>query len=266
MKRSALVLWLVAPFCLWLTLYRPAPRSAERAARVTRQVGAFVQTAEHPLTARQTDLLGTQDAAWRTYEQKGGVPVFLVAVFHEENWKSVHPPRICLEGSNMTIVEDEAEGEVGRILAKSRDTGREYVSLYVYGSADLTTASYLRFFLHHAPGALLRRSTSGFLLRVETWVEKGDRASADARCREFLGALLPVARELVRRGRRRPRGEREAQRNAATRRAPRAGSRDRPAPAPRHPPVPVSRSRQRLALPVLVPGARVRARAKGASS
>jgi hypothetical protein len=139
--------------------------------------------------------------------------VFLVAVFHEENWKSVHPPRICIEGSDMAIREEGQvaltgeTGTAGRILAYSRTTKLDYLSLYVYGAPGLRTATYFSwspwltsFFWYHAPRALLRRGTPGFLVRVETFAEgEGGMAAAEQRCRDFLTKILPAAEALVRR-------------------------------------------------------------------
>ena len=66
-----------------------------------------------------------------------------------------------------------------------------------FGASDFLTASYTRFVLHHAPAALLRRSTRGFLLRVETWVEDGEMAAAEARCADFLAKILAAAQERL---------------------------------------------------------------------
>jgi hypothetical protein len=131
--------------------------------------------------------------------------VFLVAVFHQSNWTSVHPPHICLAGSNMRIVEDgllggegEVPGSVGRIVTVDRGNRRKYLSLYVYGAAGLQTGRYSEFVLHHLPRALLRRGGVGYLMRVETWVEGDDMAAAEARCRRFLTDAVAAAEALVR--------------------------------------------------------------------
>ena len=49
------------------------------------------------------------------------------------------------------------------------------------------------------PLALLRRNESGFLLRVETPIRKGESvAVAEQRCVAFLQELVPMAREQLR--------------------------------------------------------------------
>ena len=118
-----IALWCVAPFLLWLTLYRPFTASADLAARVPALIAGFSQVETFELSGDYLRQLGTADAAWRRYRGQDGRDVFVVVVFHESNWKSVHPPHICLQGSNMEIVPDDREEipladgpqEVGRL-------------------------------------------------------------------------------------------------------------------------------------------------------
>ncbi len=204
--RSAWVLWVSAPLLLGLSLYRPFTQSTGRAAQLPVVFGTWERTTEHHLSERDFFALGTDDACWRTYEGEDGKEIYLTAVFHDSNWKSVHPPQICLEGSNMEIVRDDQdeiaqEGgtvEVGRLFCSALDQRGDYLSLYVYGSEEFSTHSYWSFFFHHLPRAVLRSSNSGFLLRVETWIGDGTEESARQRCADFLSELLPAAQSLVR--------------------------------------------------------------------
>jgi EpsI family protein len=200
------VLWIAAGPLLALSLYRPAGGSAGRAEALPADLGAFALQERFEINLRYRQLLGTDDAAWRAYRAPDGASVFVVAVFHDTNWKSVHPPDICIQGSNMTIVESgsaqvQAGGEaiqVGRILATDRGSGRPYLSLFVYGTGELSTGSYGEFFMFHAPRALLRRSNSGFLLRVESYADGvGGVDGAEIRCAGLLAGLLPAARRLL---------------------------------------------------------------------
>ncbi|MEZ5965810.1 MAG: EpsI family protein [Planctomycetota bacterium] len=201
---SGVLLWLAAPALLFLSWHRPFTTSIGRAARVPLRIGGFVQTSEDVLTPRERELLGTDDATWRTYRDADGHEVYVVAVFHQHNWKSVHPPHLCLRGSDMTI-EHDGETEplavvggtdvrAGRIATRARGDGRPYLSLYVYGAGGLRTGSYSTFVWHHLPRAVLRRDSPGFLLRVEAWRDEGD---AEARCRAFLRAAVPVLEGLL---------------------------------------------------------------------
>lgn len=207
-KRHALVLWIVAPILLWLSTYRPEGGDRGRARRVPLELGGFAHTEEFPLTDSVIAMLGTPDAVQRRYA-KDGAEVFVVAVFHDENWKSVHAPDTCLRGSNMDIVaegtmsipsgDDAGPLEVGYLRMRALDSGRDYLSLFVYVAApDFSTGDYWSFFMHHAPRALLRQSVAGCLLRVETWVDEHGLEAAKARCSEVMAALVPASQALLR--------------------------------------------------------------------
>jgi hypothetical protein len=202
-----IALWCVAPFLLWLTLYRPFTESSDRAARVPARIGEFSQVEAFELSADYLRQLGTADATWRRYRGPDGRDVFVVAVFHESNWKSVHPPHICLRGSNMEIQSDrvlelelgQRAVTVGRLLTYSLDTDRNYLSCYAYVAPGLVTGRYWRFFAHHAPLALVRQSANGCVIRAETWIEPGPdgEARAERRCVEFLTGFLGIVPELL---------------------------------------------------------------------
>ncbi|GAB4158420.1 MAG: hypothetical protein Fur0037_25950 [Planctomycetota bacterium] len=199
-----LALYGAAIVLLALGLYRPQGESLGRAEKLPERIAGFQLEQRFEMRPRYLELLGTSDAVWRSYLARDGTRLFVVAVFHEENWKSVHPPRLCIEGSGMVITSDEvvpagadSDWTFGRIVADKATGGPPYVGLYAYGSKDFVTGSYSSFFWHHAPRALLRAGTAGFLLRVETNADGGMDA-AEAHCRELLLALLAPAMESVR--------------------------------------------------------------------
>ena len=205
MRRTGLCLWVLACGLAALSFTRAEPSTTGRAKALPEQLPPFAQSQRFEVTSRMQQLLGTDDATWRSYDDETGRRLFVVAVFHGSNWKSVHPPHICLLGSDMDIVQEggtdlatRAGDRAGQILLKSRRGGRPYVSLFAYGARDLSTGSYLNFFLHHAPRALFRASNDGFLLRVETYADgPGGFDAAEARCRELLEKLLVEARKLL---------------------------------------------------------------------
>lgn len=206
-RGMAVLLWTLAPLLLLLGLYRPPASTRGRAEQLPVVLGGFRLQQSYPIPAQYYRLLGTDDATWRSYVDGSGGEVVVVAVFHDSNWKSVHPPHVCLQGSDFVLVEDDhvsidlggAPVPVGHLVAEASQSGRPYVCDYVFGSRDLVTGSYWSFFWHHAPRALFRRSNAGFLLRVESWADGDDgRAAAERRCRELLQQLLPAAQELLR--------------------------------------------------------------------
>jgi len=202
--KSGIVLWLLAPGLLWLSVYRPYGDSSGRAAQLPMAVRGYTAEGEE-LNDQHRALLGTDDAVYRRYEDGEGHRVWVTCVFHEANWKSVHPPHICLEGSNMAILEDGSstfaiagdEVTVGRIVAHAHDANASYVSLFLFVAPEFRSPSYGEFFWHHLPKALLRRATSGFLLRVDTYVGPDGSEAAESRCREVMGVLLPAGEKML---------------------------------------------------------------------
>lgn len=213
--RVSLLLWGVCGPLLWLSLYRPVGLAAQRADQLPGAIAGYTQlprsaqeeTRFQSSLPRWRELLGTGDFVWRRYRDAAGMRINLVALFHDTNWKSVHPPRICIEGSGMDIEVDDLVAGPGlgdgvrasRIVAKSRGDGGRYVTLSLFGTSDWAAGDYWDFTWHHLPRALLRANLSGFLLRVESPVQRGEQvAAAEARCASFLQALLPLAREQLR--------------------------------------------------------------------
>lgn len=196
-----------------LCWYRPGPGSTARAATLPVAIGGFTLVPRAPAhearfqrdLPRYVELLGTGDFVWRTYREPAGGTVAVVALFHDSNWKSVHPPRICIEGSDMDIEQDDfaaawPEGPLAsRIVARARRTGRRFVTLSLFGTADWLSGDYWQFTLHHLPRALVRANQSGFLLRAEAPIGDGEsEADAERRASRFLQALVPIARERLR--------------------------------------------------------------------
>jgi hypothetical protein len=213
--RVRVALWCVAVPLLALCLYRPFVVGHGRAEQLPAILAGYDLVPRTPdqeaefqrKLPRWNELLGTADFVWRHYSDAGRSHINLVALFHDANWKSVHPPRICIEGNNMTIEEDGlmpapwlGEGVVaGRIVARSNWDERRYVSLSVYGTRGWISGDYTKFMWHHLPLAVLRRSESGFLLRVESQLEAGETiADAEARCARFLGELVTYAKGILR--------------------------------------------------------------------
>ena len=219
LRGPAIACWVLAGPLLWLSCYRPFGDLDGRAEQIPAMIADYQLESRNPkqqvafeqALPRWRELLGTDDFVWRRYRSANKHVINLVALFHDTNWKSVHPPRICIEGSNMVIEQDdfvdadwlldEADGRpvVSRIVAKRRSDGWRFVTLSMFGTKSWASGDYWDFTMHHLPRALLRQNESGFLLRVESPIYSGeDVAHAQERCREFLKQLMPSARKLVR--------------------------------------------------------------------
>lgn len=207
------LVWAIAGGLAGLCWYRPSPGVTARAATLPATIGGFTLVARSAAQEerfqrdlpRYVELLGTGDFAWRTYREPTGGTVAVVALFHDHNWKSVHPPRICIEGSDMDIEQDDFAAAwpggplASRIVARARRSGRRFVTLSVFGTADWLSGDYWQFTLHHLPRAVVRANQSGFLLRAEAPIGDGEsEAHAERRASRFLQALVPIAQERLR--------------------------------------------------------------------
>lgn len=214
-RALAIASWLAAVPLLALSLYRPVTGGTARAERLPAVIAGFtlVQRTPEQEAVFKRDLplwraaLGTDDFVWRSYRDDGGAFVTVTALFHDANWKSVHPPRICIEGSGMDIEQDELVpaawlGEravASRIVARRRSSGQRFVTISLFGTRAWASGDYSQFAWHHLPRAVLRNNESGFLLRVEAVVRGGEPVpEASARATRLAQQLVPMARELLR--------------------------------------------------------------------
>lgn len=205
--KHAIPLWILAPWLLYLSAFPPHVESRDRARFLPQQLGRFHYFTDHLLTPAQRTMLGTDDARQLEYRAGPDEAIFLTTVFHDANWKAVHPPHLCLRGSDMTFgvdtiedisLSDGAVGTIGHLELIKLATGKPYISLFAFvAPPDLLTGSYWTFFFHHLPRALLRRSASGCLVRIDADVREGDPVEALARCREFAQLVLPRLRRIV---------------------------------------------------------------------
>ena len=203
---SAVILWVLAPLLLTLSSVRPVSVRSDRAAQVPKQLGRYGLKNQRTITPNIERLLGTRDVAWWEYADPEGNVIYLTAVFHDQNWKSLHPPHICIRGSGFDINVDENyevdlggnSETIGRLLATVQGSpGRDYVSLYAFVGQDFITPSYSGFYLEHAFPALFRQATPGFLMRIEAFVGKDGAVATEARCLEMFRLFLPVGQNLI---------------------------------------------------------------------
>lgn len=204
--KSSIALWLLAPAILCLSLVRPPNPRNDRAHSLPDEVGPFNVIEKMEITENVERLLGTRDVAWWTFTDQEQNELYMTIVFHDANWKSLHPPDMCIRGSDFDILEDRAveivldEGAVsiGRILASvSGRPNKRYLSLYGFVGRGFITSSFLGFYWRNALPALIRQGSPGFLLRVETFIGPDGEEAAEARCRALFKELIPQGRALI---------------------------------------------------------------------
>jgi exosortase len=179
----------------------PTERLSEQIPGETRH---FKALSDHKLSERWYALLGTRDVIWRDYEHlESGRRLTVTALFHGRNWKSVHPPEVCLQASGFEI-----EGLSIRSLGKASHAtqiailetdyeGRGFLSAYLFGGPGFTTPFYGTFFLQNLPSAIFRSHTVGFLLRVDVEKRDLDQVQAETLLASFLAEFLPYMKAAV---------------------------------------------------------------------
>ncbi len=200
----ALLLLLGLP-ALGMGFWRPEDSSLGLADRVPRSFEGYTHVREHALSDRDYQLLGTRDVVWRRLrESASGELLDLTVVFSGRNWKSLHPPELCLEAAGLGIEDrqsryldvDELRTEVSLLRA---DRGRDiYLICYLFGGPGYETPSFTGYFWRNVPRALLRRGGASYMVRIELPLgETTPSARHEAQLARFLRQLLPMLRKLV---------------------------------------------------------------------
>jgi exosortase len=203
-RLSVLVVVFGVPTVL-LGFYRPANPSGDLGSRFPRELPGFEFLTEHALSENDYSLLGTRDVAWRRYRHHESQRfVDFTAVFHGRNWKSLHPPEICLEAAGLEIRGQELRSvvvdgrETSLTLLRADRAEQSYAVGYLFGGTGYETPSFLGFFWSNVPRALFRLPMSGYLLRVELPFDGDELDPATERIlAEFASRALPHLRALV---------------------------------------------------------------------
>ena len=193
--RLAVLLLLLGLPAVFLGFYRPSDPRMGLASQVPEETAQFKSLGDEEISERWYGLLGTRDVCWRRYEHKQEkYRINLTAVFHGNNWKSIHPPDSCLAASGFSIETQETRsfrlGDQELTLAVLQAKKRRHAYLVAY--------AYLGFFLENLPAAVLRRPTRGCLFRVDVPLDANSSVpDAEKRLSTFLGEILPPIRALL---------------------------------------------------------------------
>jgi len=188
-----------------LGFYRPVDPPDRLSAEIPYETTHFEAANDHEISDRWYALLGTRDVVWRDYKHKSsGRLLTVTGLFHGRNWKSVHPPEVCLQASGFevenlsirTMAHDASPLQIA--MLESEYQGRKFLSAYLYGGRGFTTPYYSSFFLENLPSAIFRSQTVGFLLRVDIEMRDLDQVQAETLLSGFLEEFLPYMEAAVR--------------------------------------------------------------------
>ena len=159
----------------------------------------FLHGFDLALDDRTLTVLEMPEYLYRQYSGAGLAPVDFCLIFSRDNRKGVHPPDLCLEGGGQEIVQKRrfTVNIPGTHAVPFRElivrVGEEsHYFMYTYKSGGGYTTSFWRQQWTILIGSILRRDSTGALIRISTPVT---RSLEDARARS-TSIFLAVAPHL----------------------------------------------------------------------
>ena len=196
----ALILTVVAVFSL--ISYMPVKLDATMKISVTdfpKVVGEW-KAQDIPLDQRVYELLETKNLIMRNYVNKQGESVNCYIIYSQDNRKVAHPPEICLQGEGATVVDKTAIQITDSIKATKlileKSLSRELV-IYWYKAGNLNTNDYIKQQLKIAINRMLRKSSSGALIRLATEIKGESQDKALSLLQTFAKQIEPLIQKYA---------------------------------------------------------------------
>ena len=196
----ALLLTVVAVFSL--ISYMPVKLDATMKISVTdfpKVVGGW-KAQDIPLDEHVYELLETKNLIMRNYINKQGEAVNCYIIYSQDNRKVAHPPEICLQGEGATVVEKTAIQITDSIKATKlileKSLSRELV-IYWYKAGNLNTNDYIKQQLKVAINRMLRKSSSGALIRLATEIKGESQDKALSLLQTFAKQIEPLIQKYA---------------------------------------------------------------------
>ena len=196
----ALILILVAVFSL--ISYMPIKPNAAMKISVTdfpKTIGEWVSK-DIPLDERVYALLETKNLIMRNYLNKQGEAVNCYIIYSQDNRKVAHPPEICLQGEGATVVEKTAMQVTDSIkatkLVLEKPLSRDLV-IYWYKAGNLNTNDYIKQQLKIVINRMLRKSSSGALIRISTEIKGDNQDKALSLIQSFAIQIEPLIQKYA---------------------------------------------------------------------
>jgi len=145
-----------------------------------------------PLDERVYELLETKNLIMRNYINKQGETINCYIIYSQDDRKVAYPPEICVQGEGATVVEKTAIQITDSIkaikLILEKSLSRDLV-IYWYKAGNLNTNDYIKQQLKIVINRMLRKSSSGALIRLATEI-KGDGQD------KALGLIQAFAKQI----------------------------------------------------------------------
>ncbi|MEW6169960.1 MAG: exosortase C-terminal domain/associated protein EpsI [Candidatus Omnitrophota bacterium] len=154
-----------------------------------------------PVSEQDYAILETRNLFVRNYKDKKDESVYLYVIYSEDNRKVSHPPEICLLGSGMTIVNKSTVRISNLVKAIKLIVEKKYVQemvVYWFKAGNLYTENYLKQQLKIVTDRMLRKRTSGALIRISTVMKENEREETSLELiKRFAAQIQPLLPEYV---------------------------------------------------------------------
>jgi len=158
------------------------------------------QATDIPLSERDYQILETRNLIMRDYKNPQGDSVVLYIIYSEDNRKVSHPPEVCYMGSGASIVNKSAAQITDSIKAVKLVTEtpkNAQMVVYWYKAGSLYTDQYLKQQLKVVVDRMLRKRTSGALIRISSEIKNNDQDSTLRLLKTFAGQIEPLLEKYI---------------------------------------------------------------------
>lgn len=193
---------LIAAGAIAISSYLPARIDAAAKIKVAdfpMAIGEW-QATEIPLSERDYEILETRNLFVRDYKSPQGDSVVLYIVYSEDNRKVSHPPEVCYMGSGASIVNKSSAQLTDSIRAVKLITEtpkNEQMVVYWFKAGSLYTDQYLKQQLKIVVDKMLRKGTSGALIRVSADIKDNNQEGALRLLEGFTRQIEPLLERYI---------------------------------------------------------------------
>ncbi len=193
---------LVVAAVVGLASYLPSRFEAAAETKVTafpKTIGKW-QSKDIELSKNDYAILETTNLIMREYKNPKGEIVYLYIVYSGDNRNVIHPPEICYSGGGATIIEKSVLPlnnalKVNKFVIEEGDS-RQLV-VYWFKSRDLQTYNYFKQQLKVVTDRMLRKKTSGALIRISTNIKDNNEKAAIQLIQSFASQIEPLVEKYA---------------------------------------------------------------------
>ena len=162
------------------------------------QINSWVAE-DMPIAKEDLDVLETQNAFVRRYQNPQKEEVYLFIVYSQYNRKVSHPPEVCYMGSGVSVTNEVSDLIVsmqdGSLLKANRLTvekGQEkQIVFYWFKVGDTFTSNYWKQQILIALKSFLGQPSSSALIRISAQVKGDNISEATNRIKKFGQLIVP---------------------------------------------------------------------------